>query len=72
MSTITSEGVIGQDAPPDDLTLLKVLEGVLVLGQQVLVLLGRQLLLFGFCLHRFGSPTSFVVFSRHGKGTTPS
>ena len=60
-----------QHAAPDDLTLLEVLEGVLVLGEQVLVLLGRQLLLFGFGLHWFGSPASFVVFSCHWKRDYP-
>jgi hypothetical protein len=55
-----------QNAAPDDLALLQVLEGVLVLGQEVFVLLGRQFLL---CFHRLGFPTScrFAIFSRHWK-----
>ncbi len=57
-----------ENAPADDLALLEVFERVLVLGQQVLVLLRRQFL-FGF--HRFGLPTSFIVFTRHGTGTPP-
>ncbi len=55
----------GQDPAPDDLALLQVLEGVLVLGEEVLVLLDRQFL-FGF--HRLGFPTSwFALFARHQK-----
>ena len=55
----------GEDPAPDDLPLLQVLEGVLVLGEEVLVLLDRQFL-FGF--HRLGFPTScFALFARHQK-----
>ena len=55
-----------ENAAADDLSLLQVLEGVLVLGQKVFVLLGRQFLL---CFHRLGFPTScrFALFSRHWK-----
>src|SRR5262249_44737768 len=51
---------------------LQVFEGVLVLRQQVLVLLRRQLLFFGFGLCWSGSPASLIVLSRHEPGLPPT